>query len=353
MEPAFSPAGRYAKVWGANRVARPRTYREENRHEESDWRSGSEPELLHAAGVAGQAYPTKPVRIVVPVAAGGNVDLFARALAQRLTDGLGQQIIVENRPGASSLAGSQLVAKSPPDGYTLLAIANTFAVAPSIVRTPGYDPVKDFVGGTQTCLIPMVLVVNPSLPVHSVKKLIALARARPGQLTYASSGGRCTGHMAPEQFNRMAGLKMLQVPYKGNAPALIDLIGGQVMLMFDQVSTSSGYIKAGKLRPIGVTTRTRAALFPDIPTIGEAGLEGFEDITFNGLMAPAATPREILARLHAEVAKAVKIPEVRNRFQGLGVDLAASTAPEEFAAFIKSQVEKSAKLAKDAGIRVD
>lgn len=309
--------------------------------------------MLHAAGAADHAYPAKPIRIIVPVAAGGNVDLVARALAQRLTDSLGQQMIVENRPGASSLVGSQLVAKSPPDGYTLLAIANTFAVAPGIVRTPGYDPVKDFVGVTQTCLIPMVLVVNPSLPVRSVKDLIAFARARPGQLTYASSGGGSTGHMAAEQFNRMAGLKMLHVPYKGNAPALIDLIGGQVMIMFDQISTSSGYIKTGKLRPIGVTTRTRAALFPDIPTIDEAGLKGFEDVTFNGLMAPAATPHEILARLHAEVAKAVKLPEVRNRFQGLGVDLAASASPDEFTAFIKAQVEKSAKLAKEAGIRVD
>ena len=192
-------------------------------------------------------YPARPVRIVVPFAAGGNVDLVARGVAQRLSEGLGQQVIVDNRPGASGLVGTHLVAKAAPDGYTVLAMANTFAVVPSIMSNPGYDPLKDFAGVSQTCLVPQVLVVNPALPVRSVKELIALAKARPGEISYASAGTGGTGHMAAELFNRHAGLKMLHVPYKGNAQAIVDVISGQVTMMFDQVSTSAPHIRAGKL----------------------------------------------------------------------------------------------------------
>src|SRR5688572_9957602 len=224
--------------------------------------------IAHAQNPAAQ-YPSKPLRIIVPVAAGGNVDIVARTLAAKFSESLGHQVLVDNRPSASSLVGTQLVAKSPPDGYTVLAIANTFASAPGIVSTPGYDPVKDFVGVSQTARIPMVLVVNPSLPVKSLKELIVLAKARPGQLAYASSGTGSTGHIAAEMFSRQAGIRMLHVPYKGNAQSLIDLIGGQVMVMFDQISTSTPHLKANKIRPLGVTTLTRATLFPDIPTIDE------------------------------------------------------------------------------------
>jgi tripartite-type tricarboxylate transporter receptor subunit TctC len=311
---------------------------------------------IYANGVQSQSasgYPARPVRIVVPFAPGGNVDLIARALAQRLPESLGQQVIVDNRPGASGLVGTQLVAKSPPDGYTLLAMANTFAVVPSIMANPGYDPLKDFMGITLTCLVPQVLVVNTALPVRSVRELIALAKARPGELSYASAGTGGTGHMAAELFNRHVGVKMLHVPYKGNAQAIIDVISGQVTMMFDQVSTSAPHIKAGKLRGLAVTSRKRSPLFPQLPTIDESGVPGFEDITFNGLVAPAGTPREALIRMHAEVAKAVRIPELRNRYLEMGVELAASASPDDFTAYIKAEFEKKAKLAREAGIRME
>jgi tripartite-type tricarboxylate transporter receptor subunit TctC len=307
---------------------------------------------VHAQTSAPQ-YPTKPIRIIVPVAAAGNVDIVARTFAQRLSESFGHQVIVDNRPGASSLVGTQLVAKSPPDGYTILAIANTFVSVPGIVTNPGYDPVKDFVGVTQTCIIPMVLVVNPNLPVRSVQELITLAKKRPGELSYASAGNGSTGHIAAEMFSRQAGIKMLNVPYKGNAQSLVDLVGGQVMVMFDQISTSAPHIRAAKLRALGVTTRTRAPIFPDLPTIDEAGVRGFEDVTFNGLMAPAGTPAAAINRLHAEVAKAVKLPEVRKRFDDQGIELVASASPEAFTSYIKAEVAKYAKLAKDAGIKAD
>lgn len=310
--------------------------------------------LAIVAGSAyAQGYPAKPVRIIVPLAPGGNVDIVARSLAQQLTESMGQQILVENRPGASSLVGTQLVAKAPADGHTLLAVANTFATVPSILANPGYDPLKDFSAITLTCLVPQVLVVNPALPVKTVKELIALAKARPGQLTYATSGPGGTGHMATELFSRQVGVKMLHVPYKGNSQALIDVIGGQVMLMFDQVSTSDSYIKAGKLRPLAVSSLARSPLFPNLPTMDEAGVKGFEDITFNGLVAPAGTPRELIARVRDEVAKVVRIPALHDRFIERGVELKASASPDEFTAYIRAEFEKKAKLAKEAGIRLE
>jgi tripartite-type tricarboxylate transporter receptor subunit TctC len=286
------------------------------------------------------AYPSRPVRIVVPFAAGGNVDLVARAVAQRLSENLGQQVLVDNRPGASGLVGTHLVAKSAPDGYTLLAMANTFAVVPSLMSNPGYDPLKDFAAISLTCRVPQVLVVNPALPVRSVKEFVALAKARPGEISYASAGTGGTGHMAAELFNSHAGLKMLHVPYKGT-------------MMFDQVSTSAPHIQAGKLRALAVTSLKRSTLFPNLPTIDESGVRGFEDITFNGLVAPAATPREILSRLNAEVAKAVRFPELHKRFLERGVELAASASPEDFTAYIKAEFVKKARLAREAGIKVE
>jgi len=247
-------------------------------------------------GLLAQSYPTKPVRIIVPFAAGGNVDLVARAIQPGLSAALGQQVIVDNRPGASALVGTHLVAKSPADGYTLLAMANTFAVVPSIIAKPGYDPLKDFAPVTLTCLVPQVLVVNTALPVRSIQQLVALAKSRPGEVSYASAGTGGTGHIAAELFGRHAGLKMLHVPYKGNAQAVVDVISGQVTMMFDQISTSFPHVQAGKLRALGVTSRKRSPLLPAIPTIDESGVPGFEDITFNGLVAPAGTPRAILVR---------------------------------------------------------
>ena len=306
-----------------------------------------------APAVMAQAYPTKPVRIINPLAAGGNVDIVARGVAEQLSKALGQQVLVENRPGASALIGTRYVKGQPADGYTFLAIANTFARVPAIINDAGYDPLKDFTGISQTCDIPMVLVINPALPVKNLKEFIALAKKRPGELTYGSAGNGGTGHVAAEMFSQQAGIKMMHIPYKGNAPATTDLVGGQIMLMFDQVSTSVGYIKAGRLRGLAVTTKKRSAVFPDMPTIDEAGIKGFEDSTFNGIVAPAGTPREILEKLRAEVVKAVAVPALRERFEKNGIPLVASNSLDEYNAFIRRHVEDFAKLAKTAGIKAN
>ncbi len=307
----------------------------------------------YSTGAAAQGFPARPVRIVVPFAPGGNVDLVVRGIAPRLSELLGQQVIADNRPGSSGLLGTHLVAKSAADGYTLLAMANTFAVVPSIMSNPGYDPLKDFAGVSQTCLVPQVLVVNPALPVRSVKELVALAKSRPGEMSYASAGVGGTGHMAAELFNRHVGVNMLHVPYKGNAQAIIDVISGQVTMMFDQVSTSGPHIRAGKLKPLAVTSLKRSAMFPELPTIDESGMRGFEDITFNGLVAPAGTPREVLQRLNAAVARAVAAPDPRQRFLESGVELTASASPEAFMEYIRAEFVKKAKLAREAGIKIE
>jgi len=312
---------------------------------------------LHACGVAAQTtgtpgtYPMRAVRIVVPLAPGGNLDVVARAVAQQLGENLGQQVLVENRPGSSSLVGTQLVAKSAADGYTLLAIANTFATVPLVVLNPGYDPLKDFAAISLTCLVPQVLVVSPALPVRTIKELIALGKSKPGALSYASSGAGGIGYFASTLFNSQAGVKMLHVPYKGNSQAIIDVIGGQVAMMFDQVSTSTPYIKAGKLRGLGVSSLKRSPLLPDLPTVDEAGVQGYESITFNGLMAPAGTPRAALTRLHEETGKVVRNAELRKRYAERGIELVASASPEAFAAYIKAEIGKTGKLAREAGIK--
>lgn len=298
-------------------------------------------------------YPAKIIRIINPLAAGGNVDIVARGVAEQLSRQLGQQVLVENRPGASALVGTRYVKGQPADGYTMLAVANTFARVPAIIPDAGYDPVKDFTGVSQTCDIPMVLVVNPALPVKTFREFIALAKKRPGELTYGSAGVGGTGHVAAEMLGQQAGIKLMHIPYKGNAPATTDLVGGQIMLMFDQVSTSAAYVKAGRLRALAVTSKTRTPLFPDLPTIDESGVKGFHDTTFNGLMAPAGTPREILEKLRAEVVKAVAVQALRDRFDKLGIPLVASASLDDYNAFIRSHVENFARLAKTAGIKAN
>jgi tripartite-type tricarboxylate transporter receptor subunit TctC len=306
---------------------------------------------VFAAESQAQSYPSKPVRVIVPLVPGGNLDLIARTVSLKLSEALSQQFVVENRPGASSLVGTQFVAKQPADGYTLLVIANTFTAVPAVIANPGYDAVKDFTGVTLTCKVAQVLVVNPNLPVKNLKELIALAKARPGELTYGSSGNGSTGHFAAELFNQKTGLKMLHVPYKGNAQSLTDIMAGQIMMMYDQVSTSAPLVAAGKLRAIAVTTLTRSSMFPDVPTIDESGIKGYEAITFNGLLAPAGTPREALARLQSEVAKAVAAPALHTSFLDRGVDLVASKSPEEFTTYVRNEVAANAKLARSAGIK--
>ena len=297
-----------------------------------------------------QNYPVKTVRIINPLAAGGNVDIVARGVAEQLSKALGQQVLVENRPGASALVGTRYVKGQPADGYTFLAIANTFARVPAIIKDPGYDPLKDFTGVSQTCDIPMVLVVNPALPVKNLKEFIALAKRRPGELTYGTAGSGGTGHVAGAMFSQQAGIKLMHVPYKGNAPATTDLVGGQIMLMFDQVSTSAQYVQAGRLRAIAVTTKKRSPVFPDVPTIDEAGVKGFEDSTFNGIVAPAGTPRDILEKIRAETARDVAVPALKERFDKIGIPLIASNSLDEFNAYLRRHVEDFAKLAKTAGI---
>lgn len=305
--------------------------------------------VAQSAVAAEDAFPSKPLRIVVPVSPGGNLDLVTRAVAERMAAGLGQTIVVENRAGASSTLGTRFVKTSPPDGYTLIAMANTMLSTPALVSSAGYDPVADFAGVSLMARIPNVLVIPANSPTPTLNELIARAKAKPGEVSYASAGTGSVGHLAAERFARQAGVKLLHVPYKGNGPALVDVVGGRVAMMFDQVSTSGSHLKAGSLKAIGVTTASRSPLFPDIPTLDEAGMKGFEDMTFNALMAPAGTPREVIARLHAEVVKAVQ-GEIRNKFAAQGIELAASASPEEFHAYVKSETARFAKLVVDANI---
>jgi tripartite-type tricarboxylate transporter receptor subunit TctC len=296
-------------------------------------------------------YPVKVVRIVNPVAPGGNQETIARTVADQLTRSFGQPVVVESRPASSAIVGTRYVKSAPPDGYALLAISNTFVRVPALMADPGYDPIKDFAAISLTGEVPLVLVVNPALPVKTVREFIALAKRKPGELTSASSGVGSTGHVATEIFSRQAGIRMLNIQYKGAAPAVIDLVGGHVMLRFDQVTTSLPFIRTGKLRAIGVSSSKRSPALPDVPTIEEGGLAGFHDTTFNGLMAPAGTPREVIERLRDGVAKAVAIPEVHNRLLDFGIELIASSSSDEFAAFLKKQVEEFAVLAREAGIK--
>jgi tripartite-type tricarboxylate transporter receptor subunit TctC len=297
-----------------------------------------------------QAYPTKPIRLIVSVQPGGNLDLIGRSVADKVSEGLGQRMFVENRPGANSTIGLASVARSAPDGYTFVMVAQSALVAARMMRNPPYDPVRDFAGVSLIATLPQMLVVHPSLPVKSVKDLIALAKARPGELNCGSSGNGSGSHLALELFTRMAGVRIMRIPYNGDGPAIIDLLGGQVPVKFDNLSTSLPHVRAGKLRPLGVTSPVRSALLPEVPAIAET-VPGFQASIFNGMMAPAGTPPEILARIHAEIVKFVQAPEIRSRFANQGVELQASTAPAEFTAFIKNEHARWAKVLDDAGIK--
>jgi len=303
--------------------------------------------------VQAQTYPSKPIRVIVPLVPGGNQDIVARAVAEELSKGLGQQVIVENRPGQSAIVGTQAVKSSPPDGYTLLSVAVTFARVPGIVSAAGYDPRTDFTGVSLVCRIPQLLVVTPSTPATSVKELVALAKADPGKVSYGSSGNGSTGHVAAELFMRMTGTRLLHVMYKGNAQAIVDLMGGQITMMFDQVSTSAGQVRGGKLRALAVTTLERSPLFPDVPTLHESGLAGYEDVTWNGIVAPVAVPREIVLRLNSEIRKIMTNPEFVKRYAERGIEMKASASPEEFTAYIRSEADAFAKLVKDAGMKAE
>jgi tripartite-type tricarboxylate transporter receptor subunit TctC len=299
-----------------------------------------------------QTYPTKPIRLVVSVQPGGNLDLIGRSVADKVSEGLGQRMFVENRPGANSTIGLASVARAAPNGYTFVMVAQSALIAAKMMRNPPYDPVRDFAGVSMIATLPQMLVVHPSLPVKSVKELIALARARPGQLNCGSSGNGSGSHLALEVFNRMAGVRIMRIPYNGDGPAIIDLLGGQVPVKFDNLSTSLPHVRAGKLRPLGVTSPTRTTLLPDVPAISET-VPGFQASIFNGMMAPAGTPPEILTRVHAEIVKFVQSPEIRTRFANQGVELQASTTPMEFTAFLKTEYARWAKVLDEAGIKAE
>jgi len=309
--------------------------------------------LLGADASVAQPFPSKPVRVIVPAAPGGNLDNVTRLVAQKLSDQLGQRFIVENRPGGNYMVAIDFVAKAPADGYTYLAIADSFLYAPAITRAASYDPIKDYVGVGMTAWVPQILVAHPSVPANSVKELIALAKRRPGELTYGSSGAGSTGHIAAELFSAQAGISLTHVPYKGNAPALIDVIGGRLSLMFDTISTSLQHVKSGKLKALGVTTAKRSSLLADVATVSESGLPGYEAAIFNGLVARAGTPPEILRRVNDEIRKIVQQPDLRGRLLAQGVELTASESPEQFSGFLKTQAEKYVQIVKRANIHAD
>jgi tripartite-type tricarboxylate transporter receptor subunit TctC len=298
-------------------------------------------------------YPAKPVRLVVPFPAGGTTDILARAVAQKLSEAWGRQMIVDNRPGAGGNIGSDLVAKSAPDGYTLLmGTVGTHAINPSLYKNMPYDHVKDFAPVILVAGVPNVLVVNPSLPVHSVPELIAYAKANPGKLNFASSGNGTSIHLSGELFKAMTGVEMTHVPYKGSAPALTDLIGGQVQLMFDNLPSSLPFIKAGKLRALAVTSGARAAALPDLPTLAESGLPGFEASSWFGVLAPAGTPRDIVAKLNGAIAGWLASPEAKEKLLAQGA-IAAGGAPDDFARHIGAETSKWAKVVKASGAHID
>ncbi|MGH8703678.1 MAG: Bug family tripartite tricarboxylate transporter substrate binding protein [Burkholderiales bacterium] len=300
-----------------------------------------------------QQYPTRPVRFVVPFAPGGSVDTLARTVGPRLADTLGQQVVVDNRPGGNGDIGMLIVAKAPPDGYTLLLgyIAN-LAIAPSLYAKMPYDPVKDYAPITQIATSPNVLTAHPSVQVKSLKELIALARAKPGAVNFASTGIASVGHLTGELLNNLAGMKMTHVPYKGGGQAIIDLVGGHVQVMFSGFSAAMPHIKSGKIRALAVTGAGRSPALADVPTIAEQGFPGVEATAWYGVLAPAGTPKPVVARLHGEIVKVLKLPDVVQRLDALGFELVGST-PEQFSAYIRSEIKKWEKVVKASGAKPD
>ena len=307
---------------------------------------------LLAANALAQGYPAKPVKVVVPYPPGGPTDIVARLVSQKLAEQTGQQFVVENRAGAGGNIGAEAVARAPADGYTLLVATTAHAINPSLFKSLGYDLQKDFAPVSQLTGGPLVIVVNPSLPAKNVRELIALARSKPGGLNLASSGNGQSTHLSAELFSSMAGIKMNHVPYKGSAPALTDVIAGQADLMFDTMLSAMPQAKTGKLRALAVTSAARSPAAPDLPTVAESGLPGYEAIAWNGLLAPAGTPKDVVAKLNAELKRTLDLPEVKERFaaQGFG---AAWGPPEKFAAFLQSELAKWAKVVKVSGATVD
>jgi tripartite-type tricarboxylate transporter receptor subunit TctC len=313
--------------------------------------------LVASSGVFAQAqaqpYPTKPIRFVVPYPPGGPLDAVARLLGQKVAESTKQPVVVDNKPGAGGNIGADIVAKSAPDGYTILmgAVA-THAINPALYAKIPYDAIRDFAPVTQLASTPNILVVNPAIPASNVQEFIAYAKANPGKLNFGSGSTGSAGHLAGELFKTLAGVDMTHVPYKGAAPAMQDLVGGQIQLMFDNLASSLGQVRAGKVKGLAVTTAKRTALAPEFPTIAESGLPGFDISTWFGIFVPAGTPREVIERLHAEFTRALAAPDVREKMLNLGAEPVGNT-PEEFAAYIAAEARKYARLVKASGAKVD
>jgi len=315
--------------------------------------------LVLAAGVVpftaqSQTWPAKPIRWISPFAPGGGADFTSRALAQKLGPALGQQVIIDNRGGAGGMVGVDLAAKSPPDGYTLvLGTIGPIAINPSLYSKMPYNVQRDLAPIGQAAVAVNVLIVHPSLPVKSVKDLLAIAKARPGELNYGSSGPGAADHLAGELFNAIAGVKMVHIPYKGGAPAILDLVGGNIQLIFSTVSTAKGVIEAKRVRTIAIAGSQRFELMPDLPTVVEAGLKGAATDNWYGVFAPAGTPAAIITRLHAEVAKALAAPDLKKQLLDLGIVATGSASPADFSTYIVNETQKWAKIVKAAGIKGD
>jgi tripartite-type tricarboxylate transporter receptor subunit TctC len=309
--------------------------------------------LFAICGVSSaENYPVKPVKLVVPYPPGGPTDIVARVLAQSLSEQLGQQFVIENRAGGGGNPGAEAVARSAPDGYTLLVATTAHAINPSLFGNLNYQLSKDFSPISQLTSGPLLVVVNPALPVTDIKALIALAKAKPNELNFASSGNGQSTHLSVELFDAMAGVKMTHVPYKGSAPGLNDVISGQAQVMFDTMLTAYPQVKAGKVRALAVTSATRSPVAPDIPTVAESGLPGYEAIAWNGLLAPAGTPPELIATLNKAVMNALSQTEVRQRFEAQGF-MPSGSSPAEFGKFLNSELAKWKKVVSDSGAKVD
>ena len=306
-----------------------------------------------ALSSAHAAYPDKPIRLVVPFAPGGNIDITARIVAPALSEHLGQPVLVDNRGGAGGRIGTEMVAKAPPDGYTLL-LGSSGALTMNPVFSPlkTYDPVRDFAPTSLVSIVPLILVVHPSLPVKTTKEFIALLKSRPGQVMMASAGTGSTTHLTGELFQVITGTTLTHVPFRGSGPATIELIGGHTQCMFDQVSTSGPYVKAGKLRPIAVAALRRSPVFPEVSTMDESGLRGFEASTYTGIFLPSVTPKDVIQKVYGGVIKAVDMPATRDAFAKLGSEVMKST-PEEVSSRIRSDLDKWKKVQQKTGIVID
>lgn len=306
-----------------------------------------------ALPVSAQGYPAKPVRMIIPFSAGGAADVPGRIVTQKLAEVLRQQVVVENRPGAGSTIGADLAAKAAPDGYTLFMISNTHFVSAALHKKLAYDSLNDFTPVTQITSAPNVMVVHPSLPAKSVKELIALAKARPGQIDYASSGNGSTQHLTGALFANMAGIKITHIPYRGSGPVTADLLGGQVQLAFPGIAGMLPHIKSGRLRPLGVTGSKRSPELPDVPTIAEAGVKGYEMVAWFGVSGPKGLPRDIQMKLHADLLSVLKTPEMGRALQAVGQEPAWQDSPEKFFEFLKVESAKWAKVVQASGAAID